>query len=118
VARGLPDATSIAAETGRDLDRDTFLGALLRSFTQYDDILAHGAADSVVSRWRSAIATIGTAVTATLRDGNTVCGIATDVADDGDLLITDAVGAITRLSAPAVRSLRPSLNEQISDRSP
>ena len=118
VMRGLPDATSIAAETGRGLHRDTLLDALLRRFTQYDDALARGVADTVISRWRSAIATIGTAVTATLRDGDTVCGIATDVADEGDLLITDAEGAITRLSAPAVRSLRPSLNEQITDHSP
>jgi BirA family biotin operon repressor/biotin-[acetyl-CoA-carboxylase] ligase len=117
-ARGLPDATSIAAEAGRDLDRDTLLDALLRSFTPYDDALAAGEAATVISRWRAAIATVGTRVTATLQDGRTVCGIAVEVADDGDLLIADDAGTVTRLSAPAVRSLRPSMDEQRTDRSP
>jgi BirA family biotin operon repressor/biotin-[acetyl-CoA-carboxylase] ligase len=117
-ARGLADATSIAAETGRDPDRDTLLDALLRSFARYGDALAHGEAEEIVSRWRAAVATIGFHVTAILRDGRTVRGVATGVADDGDLLIADDGGGFTRLSAPAVRSLRPSVREQTPDRSP
>jgi BirA family biotin operon repressor/biotin-[acetyl-CoA-carboxylase] ligase len=118
IARGLPDATSILAETGRDLDRDMLLAALLGNVSAYEDALTHGDAEHIVAAWRASVATIGQAVTATLRDGHIIHGIAADVTDDGDLLITDGSGRATPLSAAGVLSLRPSIHDCIPDRSP
>jgi BirA family biotin operon repressor/biotin-[acetyl-CoA-carboxylase] ligase len=117
-ARGLPGATSIAAGTGHELDRDMLLDALLRTFTGYDDALAHADSAAVVSAWRASVATVGQAVIATLMDGRTVRGTAVALTDDGDVLIAEAGGQRTRLSAPSVRSLRGTQDTGAPDRSP
>jgi BirA family biotin operon repressor/biotin-[acetyl-CoA-carboxylase] ligase len=106
-ARGLPDATSIAAETGRDLDRDDVLDALLRSFSMYDDILSREDAGVVVAAWRANVATIGQAVTVTTRDGRVVAGTARSVSDSGDLILAVTEGKIEQFDAATVTSVRP-----------
>ncbi len=106
--RGLPGATSIAAETGIDPDRDAFLAALLCCVGRYDDALADGDASCLVAGWRAASDTVGRTVAVTLRDGSAVQGSATALTDDGDLLILMADGGMRRISAPEVQSLRPS----------
>jgi len=116
--RGLPGATSVAAGTGRELDRDMLLDALLRAFAGYDDALAHADSAAVVSAWRTSVATIGQAVVATLMDGRTVRGTAIALTDDGDVLIAAACGQQTRLSAPSVQSLRGAKDAVAPDRSP
>jgi BirA family biotin operon repressor/biotin-[acetyl-CoA-carboxylase] ligase len=117
-ARGLPGAMSVAAGTGHELDRDVLLNALLRAFAGYDDALAREDSAAVVSAWRASVATIGQAVVATLTDGRMVRGTAVAVTDDGDVLIAEAGGQQTRLSAPSVRSLRTAKDAGAPDRSP
>ena len=108
-ARGLPEATSVAAETGAALDGDRFLATLLGSFRRHDDLLAAGDPTPLIAGWRAASATLGRTVVVTLRAGETLHGTAHDLAENGDLLLHTAAGAIRRLSAPEVQSLhRPS----------
>lgn len=105
-ARGLPEATSIAAETGVDPDRDTFLDMLLRCFNRYDDALARGDDADLVAGWRAMSDTVGRAVVVTLGDGSVLHGIAQDLTGDGDLLLRTVDGGMRPISLPEVHSLR------------
>lgn len=105
-ARGLSDASSVAAETGHAIDRERALDAFLASFAGLEDHLVAGHAAEIVAAWRAAVATIGEAVVATCLDGRIITGIAADVTDDGDLIVTGETDDAARLRATDVRSLR------------
>lgn len=105
-ARALPDASSIAAEAGRVIDRECLLDALLASFTRREGDLIAGHSAGIVAAWRTALSTLGERVVATNLDGRVIGGIATDITDNGDLIVIEATGAAVRLRAADVRSLR------------
>jgi len=104
--RSLPDATSIAAETGHDVDRDAVLASLLDHFTASEDRLDRGETEETVGAWRCAVTTISRAVVVTLRDDRVIRGIATDVTSNGDLIVRTGEGASLHLAASETRSLR------------
>jgi BirA family transcriptional regulator, biotin operon repressor / biotin---[acetyl-CoA-carboxylase] ligase len=106
LAHGLPNASSLAAEAGYRIDRDTVFEAFLASFARLEDqsIEDHGAA--IVTVWRGMVSTIGRRVVAVRADGGAVIGIATDVTDDGDLIVTRDRGDHECLHATEIRSLR------------
>lgn len=105
-ARGLPEATSIAAETGVDLDSELFLDALLCSFNCYDDALARGDDADLVAGWRAMSDTVGRAVVVTLGNGSVLHGIAQGLTGDGNLLLWTVDGGTRPISPPEVHSLR------------
>ena len=86
-------ATSIALETGRAVDRDTLLAALLEEFDAWRARLEGEGFAPVRERWKGLSDTIGRQVTV---DG--VAGIATDLDADGALLI-DTVDGVRRVIA-------------------
>ncbi|MGI8687422.1 MAG: biotin--[acetyl-CoA-carboxylase] ligase, partial [Thermomicrobiales bacterium] len=104
--RSLPDATSIAAETGRNIDRDAVLAALLNHFAAREDRLDCGETTETVGAWRRAVTTIGRAVIVTLRDDRVIRGFAADVTSDGDLIVTMDEDISLHLAASETRSLR------------
>lgn len=104
--RSLPDATSIAAETGRGSDRDAVLAALLTHFVAREDRLDCGETEETVNAWRCAVTTIGRAVIVTLRDDRVIRGVAEDVTSDGDLIVRTNEGTSLHLAASETRSLR------------
>jgi len=104
--RSLPDATTIAAETGHDVDRDAVLAALLNHVAAREDRLNLGGVVEIVDAWRCAVTTIGRAVIITLRDDRVVRGFAEDVTSDGDLIVRTDEGTSLHLAASETRSLR------------
>lgn len=106
IARGLPDATSLVAESGRAISVDTVLAALLEQFDRIDDRYLHSGHACIVAEWRNALATIGREVAITCLDGRVLRGKATDATPDGDLIVDAADGTRVRVRAPDVRSLR------------
>ena len=106
VRRSLPDATSIAAAVGHDVDRQAILVALLDHFAAWEDRLEHDNADAVTDAWRRALTTIGRDVVITLRDARILRGVATGATRDGDLIVTTGDGAAVHIAATDARSLR------------
>lgn len=104
--RSLPDATSIAAETGRNIDREAVLAALLNHFAAREDRLDCGETTETVGAWRRAVITVGRAVVVTLRDDRVIRGFAGDVTRDGDLIVRTDEGTSFHLAASETRSLR------------
>lgn len=104
-AHGLPHATSVGAEAGCPVDRDVFLDAFLDSFARWEDGLEADQEAEIVAAWRAAVITCGQSVCVTHVDGRSICGVASAVTDDGDVIVTAERGDI-RLSAADVRSLR------------
>lgn len=104
--RALPDATSIAAEVGRDLDRDAILVALLSHVAARQDVLDRGGVEETVGAWRHALATIDRRVVITLHDARVIHGVATNVTSDGDVIVTTDDGRSFQLAAAETRSLR------------
>jgi biotin-(acetyl-CoA carboxylase) ligase len=86
-------ATSVALETGRALDRETMLAALLEEFDAWRVRLEREGFGAVREQWRMLSDTLGRHVTL---DG--VTGIAVDLDVDGALLI-DAGGTVRRVIA-------------------
>jgi BirA family biotin operon repressor/biotin-[acetyl-CoA-carboxylase] ligase len=80
-------ATSVALETGRAVDRDTLLAALLEEFDAWRARLEGEGFAPVRERWKSLSDTIGRKVTV---DG--VSGTAADLDADGALLIDGGEG--------------------------
>jgi BirA family biotin operon repressor/biotin-[acetyl-CoA-carboxylase] ligase len=106
LARGLPDATSCAAEASHAIDRDRVLAAWLAAFASMEDRFVAGHGAEIAAAWRASLATIGRRVVATRTDGSAVSGVATDVTDDGDLIVTTDEGDNVCLRATGIRSLR------------
>jgi BirA family biotin operon repressor/biotin-[acetyl-CoA-carboxylase] ligase len=91
-------ATSIALETGRAVDRETMLAALLEAFDAWRARLEGEGFGPVRERWRRLSDTIGRHVTV---DG--VSGTAVDLDADGALLV-DVGGVIKRVIAGEIGS--------------
>ena len=107
IAGGLPDATSIEAETGCTVTVEEMLSALLARFAVWDDLLSVGQWQGVVAAWRAEVATVGQQVRVTLANGRELRGITTGVADNGDLLLTlPGERNPLVLAASAVQTLR------------
>ena len=77
-------ATSVALETGGDVDRETLLGALLEGLDRQRAGLERGAFAEARQRWRDSSETLGRTVRI---DG--VSGVAVDIDDDGALVVAD-----------------------------
>jgi len=107
IAGGLPDATSIEAETRCAVTVEEMLSTLLARFASWDDLLSVGQWQAVVAAWRAEVATVGQQVRVTLANGRELRGTATGVADNGDLLlILPGERKPLVLAASAVQSLR------------
>ncbi len=103
---GAPNATSITAEAGHDIDREAVLHSLLDHFARLEDQLNAGDDAAIIAAWRNAVVTVGAPVVVTCRDGRVLHGTATAVTDDGDLVLT-ANTAVIVLRATEVSSVRP-----------
>ena len=77
-------ATSVALETGGEVDRETLLGALLGELDRQRDGLERGAFADARRRWRALSVTLGRTVRI---DG--VSGVAIDIDEDGALVVAD-----------------------------
>ncbi len=84
-------ATSLAIETGRMVDRPILLAATLRNLESLYRMLHAGQAAEIIRRWKTHSRMMGKTVGAD-RDGGTTRGIASDIADDGSLVIRTAEG--------------------------
>lgn len=91
-------ATSIALETGRAVDRETMLTALLEAFDAWRARLEQEGFGPVRERWRRLSDTVGRHVAV---DG--VAGTAVDLDADGALLV-DVGGAVKRVIAGEIVS--------------
>ncbi len=77
-------ATSLRLATGRDVDRETLLAAVLEALDRWRARLEAEGFEPVRARWRALADTLGRPVTV---DG--VSGVAVDVDDDGALLVDE-----------------------------
>ena len=96
------EATSLAAATGRLVDRLPVLQAFLRAL---DTLYVTPANDEqLFERWRGSLDTLGQRVrVAWAGDGATVAeGVATDVTPDGDLVLRRDDGSLVTLNAGEV----------------
>ncbi len=79
-------ATSIERETGRPVDRASFIVELLRQLDERYTALALGQSDQIYDEWRGRLSTLGKHVTLTSADGSEVEVDVTDVLPDGSLI--------------------------------
>jgi BirA family transcriptional regulator, biotin operon repressor / biotin---[acetyl-CoA-carboxylase] ligase len=106
---GLPpaslDPTSLALAGARTTDRETVLKAQLRAFSR---AYAAWRSDpgSVAPLYRSVCRTLGRNVRLELPGGRTVPGVATDVDDQGRLVLSDPAGVAHAFAAGDVVHLR------------
>jgi BirA family biotin operon repressor/biotin-[acetyl-CoA-carboxylase] ligase len=105
-ARGLPDASSVAAEARCPTDRARLLAALLVSFAHWEDQLVEARDAEIVAAWRASLSTIGRHVVAVRAGGSVTTGVASSVTDEGDLIVITDAGDNEHLRAADVRSLR------------
>ncbi len=99
-----PNATSILAETGREVDRATLLAALLAGTEARYARLRAG--ESPHAEWAARLATLGQPVEVTTPAG-TLAGAAEAVDGDGALLLRTLDGTLHRLLAGDVTLARP-----------
>jgi len=99
-----PRATSILAETGREVDRAALLAALLAGVEERTTRLRAGTDPR--AEWSARLATLGQVVQAATPEG-TITGVAEAVDEDGALLLRIADGAVHRLLAADVTLLGP-----------
>ncbi len=95
-------ATSVRLETGRLIERETMLDALLRAFDRWRSTLETRGFAAVRARWLALADTIGREVTVDSRSG-----LAIDLDLRGALVIRDATGAIHHVVAGELASVRP-----------
>ena len=89
-------ATSVAAEIGRQANREAILAAYILHFEKlYADAKA---GDSARAAWRDRLVTLGQQVQATW-PGGSAAGTAEDVDTDGALLVRTDAGALVRIEA-------------------
>jgi len=99
-----PDATSILAETGREVERAMLLAALLAGVEARYARLQAG--ESPHAEWVARLATLGRSVEAMTSTGM-VTGVAESVDQDGALLLRTPGGGLHRLVAGDVTLARP-----------
>jgi BirA family transcriptional regulator, biotin operon repressor / biotin---[acetyl-CoA-carboxylase] ligase len=96
-----PDgAASLARDLGLAVTPDELLNALLRHL---DGLLE---APDLIERYRAKLATLGAQVRAELPSGRVLIGVATDLDDDGRLLVDDGT-AVVALDVGDIVHLRP-----------
>jgi BirA family biotin operon repressor/biotin-[acetyl-CoA-carboxylase] ligase len=101
-------ATSCEAEAGRPVERSALLVAFLSALEdRYATLLAPGGTDATLVAYREACVTLGRQVRVETT-GRILEGTATDLADDGRLLLTSAGGGCTAVTAGDVVHLRGS----------
>jgi BirA family biotin operon repressor/biotin-[acetyl-CoA-carboxylase] ligase len=102
------DATSLAIETGRPMDRQPLLLAVLRAVAvAYAPwVSSGGSAAAVLPGYRARCATVGARVEVALPSGEILAGTAVDVDDYGRLIVRSAAGE-RAVSAGDVRHVRP-----------
>ncbi len=98
-----PDATSILAEVGRQVNRATLLAALLSGVEHRYAALQAG--ESPHQEWAARLATLGRMVKATTHAG-VLTGVAESVDEDGALLLRTPDGTLHRLVAGDVTLTR------------
>ncbi len=98
-----PDATSILAEVGRQVNRVTLLAALLSGVEHRYAALQAG--ESPHQEWAARLATLGRSVKATTHAG-VLTGVAESVDEDGALLLRTLDGTLHRLVAGDVTLTR------------
>jgi len=98
-----PDATSILAETGREVERAALLAALLAGVEVRYTRLRAG--ESPRAEWAARLATLGQLVEAITSDG-TLAGVAEAVDEDGALLLRTSDGMLRRFLAGDVTLAR------------
>ncbi|MBU0702746.1 MAG: biotin--[acetyl-CoA-carboxylase] ligase [Chloroflexi bacterium] len=91
-----PDAASILAETGRQVDRVTLLAAMLAGVEARYERLRAGT--SPRTEWAARLATLGQRVDVATSRG-VLAGVAESVDEDGALLLRASDGALRRLLA-------------------
>jgi BirA family biotin operon repressor/biotin-[acetyl-CoA-carboxylase] ligase len=91
-----PDATSILAETGREVDRAVLLAALLAGAETRYARLRTGESPRV--EWAARLATLGQSVEVSISEG-TLAGVAEAVDENGALLLRTPDGLCHRLLA-------------------
>jgi BirA family biotin operon repressor/biotin-[acetyl-CoA-carboxylase] ligase len=91
-------ATSLTLESGRELDREALLAALLASLDRWYARYLREGFPPVREGWRRSSVTLGHPV-----DGDGVTGIAEDLDEDGALRVRTAEGALARLVAGEIR---------------
>ncbi len=89
-------ATSLRAELGRDVDRETLLASYLAHFEA--GYVASKSGTSARDRWRERLVTLRQDVRAAWQGGS-VEGVAEDVDADGALLVRTADGQVVRVEA-------------------
>ncbi|MBW0118657.1 biotin--[acetyl-CoA-carboxylase] ligase, partial [Pseudonocardia abyssalis] len=106
-----PGATSLAAESGREIDRTAVLVELLTRLVAREAEWRDGRGDPDVTRlradYRAGCLSLGSPVRVELPGGTSVSGIAEDVDADGRLLLLDATGHRRAVAAGDVVHLRP-----------
>jgi BirA family biotin operon repressor/biotin-[acetyl-CoA-carboxylase] ligase len=101
-----PGATSLRALTGRPLDREPLLAAILNDLANaYDRADREGVA-WIVPGWRSRSSMLGKPVSFH-RDGATIRGVAEDLGPDGALLVRLGDGTRVSVIAGEVERIRP-----------
>ncbi|MDA3631162.1 biotin--[acetyl-CoA-carboxylase] ligase [Saccharopolyspora oryzae] len=107
-AGGLP-ATSLAAE-GAEVDREAFAVALLTAFAEADDLWRAASGDVVgnglLDRYRRLCSTLGQQVRVELGPAEQLQGVATDIDDQGRLVVRTDSGRTTAVSAGDVVHVR------------
>jgi BirA family biotin operon repressor/biotin-[acetyl-CoA-carboxylase] ligase len=107
LAADLPSgATSLLALTGRPLDREPLLAAILNDLANAYDRADREGVDWIVPGWRSRSSMLGKPV-AFQRDGATIRGVAEDLGADGSLLVRLEDGTRVSVIAGEVERLRP-----------
>ena len=88
------------------MDREDLVVALLRALDPIAELASAAACAALVERYRQRCVTIGRRVRVEL-PGSELVGTATDVADDGALVVTGDDGATTTVTVGDVVHLRP-----------
>lgn len=109
-------ATSIECETGQQVELEPLLSSLAEGFASYfarfkavhgDASAVDGEGQSLLERVREKMSTLGQRVMVMLPGGEKVYGIATDINDDGEIMVRDDLGAVRTYSVGDVVHLRP-----------
>jgi len=100
-------ATSLALSSGHSFDRSLVFAGIVESFEFLYDRMIRDGAQQLLEEWRRSMSLIGHPVTLTLADG-VLTGRAVALADDGALIIEDAMGTRRSFHAGDVRRIRES----------
>ena len=101
------EATSCEEVASRPVDRAELLVAFLTALeTRYSAVLGGGGRSAVLDAYRADSATLGRRVRVELAAGPALEGSASDVADDGRLVVVDDAGAEHLVSVGDVKHLR------------